>query len=533
MGGGGGSKNQTVTQQQSIDPNLAPYIYGNRGYLPQAYNLSQSPIPYYPGNTVAGFSPLQQQGFQNAIAGGQYSRQLALNAAPNVNQLLQGLNSPFIQQTRQAAVPAIQSLGELSRTGFVNGGFSLPQISAAQIRSAAAPSAQQAQAGQIGLLGFANPNQALSEFLGGSTGSLRNPYLDQLVSSAQESSRRGFEDLSQQASREYQANILPQIQQAQGLIPEAVRSFQEEILPSIRRDYQSGGAFGGSRQGLAEGLAASRLGETLAGQLGNLAQTAELSGNQTYQDILRNQSRAATDIGNIGAGLYGGAFSDAQNRALQAAGIGAGLQQGVQSALVSQGGLQNAANLQNAQLGTQADIERAALENARNIRQAELTTGANTSQAQLQADLLNSAQNRALQAAQGGLGSYLQAGALGTQQVLGGLGSLGDLSNLYGQLGQTQLGLGALQQQQQQAQINAAMQRYNYLQNEPLSRLQNYAALVNPLINSGGTSVQQQNLPGTNPFTTALGGATVGGTFGGFPGALLGGGLGLLGGYFF
>ena len=63
----------------------------------------------------------------------------------------------------------------------------------------------------------------------------------------------------------------------------------------------------------------------------------------------------------------------------------------------------------------------------------------------------------------------------------------------------------------------------------PFQSLQQYAGLVSPIasgfpVQSGSTNTQ------TNPLTSAAGGALLGSQFGGGYGALIGGGLGLLGG---
>ena len=63
----------------------------------------------------------------------------------------------------------------------------------------------------------------------------------------------------------------------------------------------------------------------------------------------------------------------------------------------------------------------------------------------------------------------------------------------------------------------------------PLQSLQQYAGLVSPI--ASGFPVQAaQTQTQANPFSTAMGGALLGGSFGGGTGALIGGGLGLLGG---
>ena len=63
----------------------------------------------------------------------------------------------------------------------------------------------------------------------------------------------------------------------------------------------------------------------------------------------------------------------------------------------------------------------------------------------------------------------------------------------------------------------------------PTQALQQYANFVNPIATGLPTTIGTQQTQ-ANPFSTAMGGALVGGQFGGGFGALLGGGLGLLGG---
>jgi len=63
----------------------------------------------------------------------------------------------------------------------------------------------------------------------------------------------------------------------------------------------------------------------------------------------------------------------------------------------------------------------------------------------------------------------------------------------------------------------------------PAQALQQYAGFVSPIATGLPTTIGSQQVQ-ANPFSTAMGGALVGGQFGGVPGALLGGGLGLLGG---
>ena len=72
-----------------------------------------------------------------------------------------------------------------------------------------------------------------------------------------------------------------------------------------------------------------------------------------------------------------------------------------------------------------------------------------------------------------------------------------------------------------------ALQRQQQL--APAQALQQYAGFVSPIATGLPTTIGSSQVQ-ANPFSTAMGGALVGGQFGGAPGALLGGGLGLLGG---
>ena len=98
----------------------------------------------------------------------------------------------------------------------------------------------------------------------------------------------------------------------------------------------------------------------------------------------------------------------------------------------------------------------------------------------------------------------------------------------YGQERGRQLGLAtqvpSLFQTGQQLE---ALQRQQQL--APAQALQQYASFVTPIASGFPTTTGQVQTQ-ANPFSTALGGALVGGQFGGGAGALLGGGLGLLGG---
>jgi hypothetical protein len=92
------------------------------------------------------------------------------------------------------------------------------------------------------------------------------------------------------------------------------------------------------------------------------------------------------------------------------------------------------------------------------------------------------------------------------------------------------MGIGQYQQDQQQQLINAAMDRWNFNQNQPLANLQAYNQILQGGATLGSTSSNNgTQSQGRNPFTGALGGAAMGASLGSvFP--VIGTGIGAIGG---
>ncbi len=94
------------------------------------------------------------------------------------------------------------------------------------------------------------------------------------------------------------------------------------------------------------------------------------------------------------------------------------------------------------------------------------------------------------------------------------------LPQLGMQAAQTRMGVGGAREAWQQKGIDEAMQRYNFEQNLPVSRLQTLGGLLTP---TGNYNVQTTNAnAGVNPLAGALGGASMGA---GIVGALGQGGM--------
>ena len=231
MSGGGGGN--TTTGQKS-DP-----WEGQQPYLKDIYSQSQNlwnnyGPQYFPESGVAGLSPWIEGGVGGLASFG---------------------NSPYYMQGAQAA-RASQGTFSQAQSPWTNpymglgygqaGGVNnyLSQTLSGQNQVGYDPAA----AGSV----LANYQQMQGPMTG-------NPYLDQAVNAAQ---------------------------------TRTAQNFNEQVMPQISLNSLGNNAFGGSRQGIAEGLAADRLQQ---------------------------------QMGDIATQMYTGAYESGQNRALQGAGQQAGL----------------------------------------------------------------------------------------------------------------------------------------------------------------------------------------------------------------
>ena len=272
MGAGGGGN---TTQVQKADPweKQQPYL---QDVYAQYQNLFQNYAPqYFPESGVAGLSPYTEKGvsFLNAFG-----------------------NSPYYQQGAIASQGALQNLNKMQspwQNPLLGMGYGnmlgIDDYLKASLSGQNKVNYDPAQAGQV----YAN----YQNMVGGMTG---NPQLDAMVNAAQ---------------------------------TRTAQNFNEQVMPQISMSALGNNAFGGSRQGIAEGLAADRLQQ---------------------------------QMGDIATQMYGGAYESGQNRALQGATTQAGL--------TNQTNLSNAANMLQAQLVNQQLQQYAA-----NMGMSSLTQGMNQS----------------------------------------------------------------------------------------------------------------------------------------------------------
>lgn len=241
-GGGGGDKTTTVQKADPWEPQQQYLL----DMFSRAQNLYGNYAPqYYPESGVAAASPYLQ------TATAQYA---------NFG------NSPYFQDIVSQGRGAMNTLGQ-AQSPWTNPvlGLGVGQVgnldnymrSTLQGQNAVNP--KDAQGGQV----LPNYQQMVGQMTG-------NPQLDAMVNAAQ---------------------------------TRTAQNFNEQVMPQISMSALGNNAFGGSRQGVAEALAADRLQQ---------------------------------QMGDIATGMYGAAYESGQNRALQGAQTQAGLTQGVNLANAQQ-----------------------------------------------------------------------------------------------------------------------------------------------------------------------------------------------------
>lgn len=494
----GSKSDQTSTQRTEPWRGQQPYL---TDIFQQAGNIYYGGGPqYYPGQTVAPFSPqsqlamdLQTQmalGGDPTLAGAQQWAQQQFGAPQMDPQAIAGYGTGMMGQGADLMGQAGTSGLGLDAASQFAGGAIAPYTGAlqgmtgygglgeasqffGQPQAGALPAAQQFAGGMM-----QQPGQTIDPAAAGQLGATAgggylgsNPYLDQL----------------------YETGA--------GRIQE---QFEESVLPAMAAQFGAAGRTGSGAQALATGRAAGDVSQELAGLYGDIYAPA-------YEAERGRQVQAAQGLGQLGLGTG-------------QLGLGAGQLAG------DLYGTQAGAEL--GRLGAAADLytgERGLAQQAAGMG-GELGLGG----AGLAADLYSGGLDRMLASGQG-------LGQLGTA-------GMGALTDLYGQVGQQgfraaslQPGMsqqryndidrlmqvGALTEDQAGRLIQAEMDRWNFMQQAPWANLGQYASAIYGL--PGGYGTQTSTTPGGSRLAGAAGGAMAGAATGN-PWLALGGGiLGALG----
>lgn len=221
----GGGTSQTTTVQE-LSPEQRALI---EPVIPIAKDYLKNPPSMYPGSSIAGFNPMQQM-----------AQQMTMNAA----QGMTGVTGKIPQQ--------LQAL---------MGGWG----------GTAQTAGQQGQAGQQQM-------QQILQAIGGAAGQVK-PQINQTLQQGAQQTAPGLGFLTSGDVLSPGSN--PALQGAiEAASRPVVENFQRNVLPSITQEGIASGGYGGTRQGIAEGIA----GQALNRQVGDIASTLS---NQNYQSGLQ------------------------------------------------------------------------------------------------------------------------------------------------------------------------------------------------------------------------------------------------------
>jgi hypothetical protein len=394
MSGGGG----TTTVQNNSPPQQ--YLDAYSQVLGQATQDASVPYQQYPGQLQAGFSPLQQQGFNTTAAANGISAPYINTAATDFTNATNSLTPSFQPQSDQASQQYQQAAG-------------------ANLQGALSP--YQTQAAQ----GFAGGSQAIdpTQYSGAAIQGFQSPYTQQVVNATQAQ----FNQQNAQAATALSGNAA------------------------------SKGALGGDRLGVAQAQLAGQQQMAQAPVIAGLNNTGFQNAQQEFNtqqatNLSAQQNTAARQLqGASGiAGLGAQSMTAAQQQAAieQQAGAGfAGLGQMGLSAAQSQGWLNSQAGSGMAGLGNQALsntlAEGSADQSAGAQQQAQAQQALNIPYQQYQAQLAFPYQQTGwlsnialgLGSGSGGTGSTTAPGPSAASQIAGlgtaGVGAYG----LYNSLG--------------------------------------------------------------------------------------------------
>ena len=455
---GGGSQQQ----QQKTDPwdGLKPYLIGldgKTGIMPEAERLYKESAPkYFEGDTYAGMNDMQK----GAISGmaDYYNSPASMAGANAATSVGNSLLSPANNYMQPMQFGRSNTPGSPMATNMMVGTADRSANDRYPPATPAAAPMQSSSPMNIGAQQIATPNIPNAPGI--------NVPQVQLGTSGVDWKTAMSDVLKGDVNNPYLSGIADTIGR------KAADNYNTNLAPQIRGGAQMAGQFGGSRQGVVEANALKDL-------------------NQGVSDSVAN--------------LYGNAYNQAQ----QSKGQGA----------LALSGQESGERTTNAQIAANAATAQAQMQNQMNMLRANLDYQTQKDNQQFQLGLGDLGLRSDLGMGDLNLRSNLGTGELnlktGDQSLnrqLAGVGLLNQASQMPIQNMQGLFNLGGLQQKDQQGQIDADMQRWNYNQTMPWQNLQNYMGLVT---GSGGRYGEgMSNSKGLNwglDFTDSGGGGGGGG----------------------
>lgn len=243
---GGGGKQQSSTQSASPWVGSQPFLTGTQA------TEAVPGVDGQPGTPAT-------QGL-NGILPAAYNQFMSGGFSPEMQNVVNQASQYF--QSQQGNTGLQQNTGNSLLTGANNAQITPVGSTAAperiggwgQIQAQAVDPTQ-----ALASLGSINPTQALQNQL---SGSANNPYLDQQIA---------------------------------GIGSDISNNLNRNIMPGIRGQAVASGQYGGSRQGIAEGLAMSDANQQLTNAASNIRSSA-------YESAQNRQGQAAGNLANLGIG---------------------------------------------------------------------------------------------------------------------------------------------------------------------------------------------------------------------------------------
>lgn len=485
----GSKSDQTATSEAAPWGGQQPYL---QDVFREAQNVYYGGGPqYYPGQTVAPFSP------QSQMAMDMQTRR-AMGGDPSQQGFGNWLTSTFGQQNvdpSQIQAGAAGAMGGIPQAQQILGqtGQQAGQIAGVGQGYMGMPEAAQFAGGAVGPYA-----QALQGMTGYGTLGEAGQFFDQ-PSATPAALPGAAAQLGATASGQYLGSnpYLDQLYETgAGRIQE---QFEEDVLPAIAGQFGAAGRTGSGAQALMQGRAAGDVAGELAGLYGDIyspayeaERTRQVQGAQALGDVGIGAGQLGLGQREAASGLYRGERGLGQEAAQAAGQLGLG-------------GGQLAASLYGT--GQQGDIQRRQLA-------GELGIGAGQALGQL------------------GLGGLEQLGGLygdiGQQQFRAGSLAPQYQGMQYGDIDRL-MQVGGMTEDQAQRLISADQARWDFAQQQPWQNLGQYSNLIYGLPSGYGTETTTQ--PGGSRLAGGIGGAMAGGAAtGGNPlGAIGGGLLGMMG----
>ena len=454
MGGGGGQQQVQTTESQNT---LSPEQRELMGLMmPGIKDHLANPMELFGPSKIQDFDPLQQQSMdmlQGAAADGGQMDRVNQQKEGGFNTLVGGGPAAQLEQSTVDAINAQQ--GGVGASG-------------AKVMDTATPNVQRTDGGPANISGIQNvgvdPNALSQAFMPSANTNLTNAALQGPGNITQGNAELN-DALSFLLGPVLDTSNNSALDGAtQAAIKPLTEQFNETILPGIRNGAVTAGAMGGSRQGIAEGIASRELLQGVGDVTANVQ-------SEAYKAGLDQMGQTARGSESVTLGTLDTLLKDQTNRL----GISADT---LTSSLGSKLGAENSRFA--TEQGAEAQMQAAQLQADSAAAQHEASLRNSMEQARLSAD--TSIQMQELQGQQAAIQGMLQSQAanrgISVDAMIAGMSQAEQTALMSTLQAATIGGVGDAQQAQDQAKLTEEADKFMAEQMLPFAQLQDVAALT-------------------------------------------------------